>query len=345
MPAEPGEVERLAVDQELRAVDLHGANAHGLLVAVDHLITVDQFDHGGVQVAVARGPQVRVRHPKLTGRPGAGRHLGAVGVQQPHPHLGRAVAGDVDRVYTAVVELVDGDEVVDVAHVRGRRGVQPHLPVQAGEVVEVVKIDLPTTLGGVVDDARRNRLEGQFVVHHRGDAHLLAGFDQAGDVGLERRVAARMRHHLDAVHPHHRGVRGRIEAQHDALPGPATRHDRRGLVPGVANVVAALGAGTDVVVAGRHRHLTRVGQRGREPLVATSVTGGVETERPQAAQRFAFAGGGVLGSQHRCSLFRVSSSQCRGSRCGSTNGCHHLSWGRVRRSGRPGGRRRSRCRC
>ena len=90
----------------------------------------------------------------------------------------------------------------------------------------------------------------------------------------------------------------RAEAQDDALPRPAARHPHDRLVPGVADVVADRCVGGDVVVAGRHRHVPRVGERPAPPAGVPAFAGRVEAEAPEAVEVLALAGGAVLGAQH-----------------------------------------------
>ena len=81
--AEPLEVERLAVDQKARAVDLHGADADRQRVGVDRRVAVaPQLDAELVQVALAGAPGVDAGDRQLAlgaGRPG---DLGPVRVAQ-----------------------------------------------------------------------------------------------------------------------------------------------------------------------------------------------------------------------------------------------------------------------
>ena len=85
--AEPGEPERLAVDEELGAADLDGAHADALVVAVDERARrVDELDLQVVEVAVAGRPGVDVGHGHHARRAGPGAHRRAVGVAQHDPH-------------------------------------------------------------------------------------------------------------------------------------------------------------------------------------------------------------------------------------------------------------------
>jgi hypothetical protein len=84
---------------------------------------------------------------------------------------------------------------------------------------------------------------------------LLPRRDDVGDVCLEGGETALVLGDLGVVYPHDRPMGGRAEPQEDPLAGPAAGHPHRGLVPGVADVIAHLGIGEDVVVAGRHGDL------------------------------------------------------------------------------------------
>jgi hypothetical protein len=85
--AEAVEVERLAVDEELRAAHLDRADPDRLVHRVADSRAVDELHLEVVQVAGPGRPQVDVRHLELPGLPHAGRHLDAVGVAQHHLHV------------------------------------------------------------------------------------------------------------------------------------------------------------------------------------------------------------------------------------------------------------------
>ena len=74
--AEAREVERLAVDQEARAVDPHGADADRQRVGVDRRVAVaPQLDAELVEVALAGAPRVDVRDRELAVGAGGPRDL------------------------------------------------------------------------------------------------------------------------------------------------------------------------------------------------------------------------------------------------------------------------------
>ena len=79
--AETFEVERLAVDQELGAANLHGADADVLVDRVPHdASAVDELDLEVVEVSVAGCPEADVGHVQGAARPAPGGDLGACGV-------------------------------------------------------------------------------------------------------------------------------------------------------------------------------------------------------------------------------------------------------------------------
>ena len=82
--AEAPEVEGLAVDQELRAVDPDGADADRQRVAVDHDVAVEQIDLQLVEVPAPGPPQLRIRHAKYP--------LGPVALQRSMPSASRSRA-------------------------------------------------------------------------------------------------------------------------------------------------------------------------------------------------------------------------------------------------------------
>ena len=145
-----------------------------------------------------------------------------------------------------------------VGEVCGVGGVEPDVAVNSSVVEEVVPVALPFPGWGVFDDAWRDRLPIQRVVHDGGDPDLLAGGYMLGDVHLEWRVTTLMGNDLGLVHPHRGPVCRRLEMQHDPLTLPAARHPHRSLIPDVAEVITDGCVGRDVVEAGRHRHLPRL---------------------------------------------------------------------------------------
>ena len=145
--AEAPEVEGLAVDEELRAVDAHGADADGQRVAVDQGVVVEQVDLQLVEVPSARAPELRLRHTELAAAARRVRHLPPVGVAQRHLHRGGAGPchdGPPDHAHFAF-EVGDHGDVVDVGP---RRRVQPDAPVQPRVIEEVVVLALPADTGG-----------------------------------------------------------------------------------------------------------------------------------------------------------------------------------------------------
>ena len=67
--------------------------------------------------------------------------------------------------------------------------------------------------------------------------YLLTRRDVGGDVRLEGGVAALVAHDFAIPHPDRGAVGSGVEAEHNALVGPAAWHPRRGLIPHLANVV------------------------------------------------------------------------------------------------------------
>jgi hypothetical protein len=296
---EAGEVHRLAVDQEPSAVHRDRPHADALPVAVHNGPgAVDELQLEVVQVAVAGGPPVHVRHGERAARAGAGGNLGPLGVAQDDPDLGAAGVLGLDAVVDGARAAVEAGDDRDVAEVRPRSAVEPDGPVDAGVVEEVVPVLLPLAVRGVLDDARRDGLEAQRVVDDGGDPHLFAGGHVLGDVGLEGRVAALVGDDLGVADPDRRAVGRGLEVQGDPLPVPAARHPDRGLVPDVAEVVPLRRLGADVVEAGRHGHLPGIRQRSPEPSIRPAGTVGVEGEPPQAIQGLPLPGGRVLRAKH-----------------------------------------------
>jgi hypothetical protein len=283
--AEALEIERLAVDEEARAVDLDRPDADRERVRVGRFVpAVPQLDGEVVEVALARPPRVGVLDGDLSRVPCGPGYLGAVGVDQRDTRL-QAVG--VLRLNVVADDARGADQVGsdgDVAHVRPRRRVQPDRPVQSRVVKEVEEEALTGAVGRLIDVARWDGLPGQDVVDDGGYPVLCAGLHDVGDFGLERRVAALVLGHLDAVDPHHRAMGGRAEVQDDPLADPAGRDPDHGLVPRVAHVVAHLSLGEDIVVAGGHGYRARRGRQAVPPAVAAADAVCVKREPPEAVE-------------------------------------------------------------
>ena len=233
--------------------DLDGPDADRQRVGVHHLVGGEELDPEVVQVPLAGLPGVHVVDGERPGGAVGPRHLRATGIEQGDPHAG------VSRRLDPVVDGAGGGRQTgddrDVADVGRRRAVQPDRPVQPGVVEEVVEVGLAASARTVLHDARRHRRPGQAVVDDDGEPQLLTRSHVLGDVGLEGRVAAFVPGDLHVVDPDDGAVRGRVEPEHHPLIRPAPRHPDRGLVPGIAHVVAHRCVGRDVVVARRYRHL------------------------------------------------------------------------------------------
>jgi hypothetical protein len=115
----------------------------------------------------------------------AARRLGAVGVAQDDPDLGPAGVLCLGPVLDGAGGAVQAGAHGDVGEMSAAGGVQPHRAVEAGAVEKVVPVDLAHAVRGVLDDARRDRLEAEGVVDHDRDQRLGAGLDVLGDLGLE----------------------------------------------------------------------------------------------------------------------------------------------------------------
>ena len=301
--AEAGEVERLAVDQEPGAVDGDGAHADTLGVAVDQLAVASQLELQVVEVALPWLPALDVGHGQRAHGSRTGGHLVPIGIGQHDRDLAAVgLPGDHDVVVHQPGQPVQISPYGDVVEVDGVGGVQPDRAVQTGVVEEVVPVALPLPVRGVLDHARRDGLEAQGVVDLDAEADLGTRSDVVGDVDLERQVPALVGDDLDVVDPDRRAVGGGLQMQHDATVTPAGRHPHRPLVPDRTDVVADARVRADVVVAGRDRHLARLGKRPGEPAICPADAGRVEDEGPESVQVLGLAGGVVLGAQHRCLL-------------------------------------------
>lgn len=289
------EVERLAVDEELRVLHLDGADAERLGV---HVVVGGHLE--GVEVAAPGLPQLGAGHGEAALGALAGGHLDPLGVE--HPDLDGAGAVGHHRVVNDAVGAVDvgGDGHVGDGH--GGAGVEQYGAVEAGVVVEVVEVALHLLAELVgLDEAGRDRLPGEPVVDGHRQAEGRAG--ELGDVGLEGEVAAHVADHLGVVDPHPGGVGGGAEAHEQALAVSQSRGVDDALVPGPAHVVVDLGLGGDVVVGGGHRHGPRIRERGPEPALLDAVVGGVDGEVPHPVEVDDRAGGGGPGAQHACSFW------------------------------------------
>lgn len=274
--AEPREVERLPVDEELAAAHLHCADPDGQYVPVTAVRADLQF----VQVAVAGRPRVDVLDGELALPPGAAGDLPAGGVAQLHGH----VLGALDAIADDASGSAQIRHHCDVTDVLERRAIEPDAAVDPRVVEEVVVVDLLRTGGRLLDDARRDGLPGKAVVGGHGDAQWPALLDQRRDVRLERRVPALVLGHLHVLDPHRGAVGDGVESQHDAIAGPAAGDAHGRLVPHLADMVARFVAGDDVVEAGGDGHAPWFRQRALPPLLAPALTVRVEPEVPQAVE-------------------------------------------------------------
>src|SRR5215207_9903409 len=84
MLAEPGEIERLAVDQEPNSVHLDRADADALVVAVHDGISAYQLNLKIIEIAVAGSPRVYARNAQRAAGSGVGGDLGSRSVPQNH---------------------------------------------------------------------------------------------------------------------------------------------------------------------------------------------------------------------------------------------------------------------
>jgi hypothetical protein len=252
-----------------------------------------------VQVGVVRGPWPgpgNGEHPGGTRPPG---HQRAVGGQQP----GRGIPGTgypgPPPHFPGPGGRVEGRGDRDIRDVAGRRGVQPHRPVQPGVVEEIVEVPLPFPPAGADgDSSRRDRLHAQLVPDPDRDPRRLTAPQLPGHVGLERRVPAGMLGDLDVADPHGAMVGGRVTAQHDAPARPGGRHPDVPLVPDVPRVLALGRVGDQVVVAGRDGHLPRPGQRAAPPGLRDALAAGIEPEAPQPVQAAAVPAAAFPWCQH-----------------------------------------------
>ena len=296
---EAPEVEGLTVDEESRPLDPHRADADRQGVAVDDHAVVGQFDVQLVEVPLSGLPQLRLRHAQLAGGAGSLGDSGAAGIAEPYPD--RRPSGVLhDRgVPDHRGPLVDVGDHCHIGDVGARCREQPHTTVQPCVVEEVVI--LPLTPGAVrqyLNQARRQGLPCQLVVDHDGEAELLAGLDQGGDVSLEGCVPALVLGNTGVRDPDRGPVRRRVESQDDPLAGPAAGDEDRALVPDVTDVVMHPRVRQHVVEAARDRHPQGAGQPRPPPALCTAGAGGVEREAPDAVEPFGLPGAVVLRPKH-----------------------------------------------
>ena len=95
-----------------------------------------------------------------------------------------------------------------------------------------------------------------------------------------------MTHDFGVSHPNRGAVGGGVEAQHNALAGPAARHPRRGLIPHVPDVVMERATRHNVVVARRNRHVACPRQGGLPPALPTTAAGAIHGKTPDTVQAF-----------------------------------------------------------
>jgi hypothetical protein len=267
-------------------------------VAVHDRIPAYQLNLQVVEVAVSRSPLMHPWNTQRAARAGVRCDLRSLGVPQDHLCLDVVGRFRLDRVADDPVLAVEIGGDRDICDVSWIGGVEPNGAVDSGVVEEIVPVALALTSRSDFDDARWDRLPMQRVVDQRCNPYLLSGRDMVGDIGLERGVAALVRHHLHVVDPDRGAVCCRLEVEHNASSLPATRDPGSRLVPDVAEVVADGRLDCDVIEARWHSRLAGIGQRPAEPAGGSTLTFRVQPELPQAVQALPLAGAGVLRSQH-----------------------------------------------
>ena len=175
--------------------------------------------------------------------------------------------------------------------------------MQAGVVEEVVVVALRAlAVGSHLDHAGRHRLERELVVDGHGEPQCLPGLSEAGEIGLERRVATLVLDHQFVVDPHGRAVRRGIEPEDDALPNPAGGDVQRALVPDVTDEVVEFVVDEQIVEAGRHGNVARLGEWTAPPPGRAADECRIRPEPPDAVEAHAFTNPVVLWPQHPCPL-------------------------------------------
>ena len=155
------------------------------------------------------------------------------------------------------------------------------------------------TIGHLLDDARRDRLPRELVVHGHGDPRLRTRVDDVSDVRFEGRVPTLVRHDERVAHPHAGPMRCRIETEDHPPPLPTPGNEQRPLVPDVTHVVVHGGIDEHVVVAAGDGHRDRVNQGCPPPALIASDAADVDGEFPQAVEPLGLSCRIVLGTEHR----------------------------------------------
>ncbi len=309
--AESLEVEGLAVDEELGALDFDRADAEALVVFVGVGGAGGAERHvRGVEVGRAGVPQVRRGDVDVAGGAGGGGHGVAELVLDGHRDVVRfGAAAEIHLVadgrragFAFFQTLGDGfGHDGDVCDVVFRRGVELHVTVETREVEEVevrpvlrLGPALARLDGGDAGIVGAEERHAAFVAHRQGglvDAvvdrdgqTVLAGLDLAGDVEFERQEASLVAAQLVAVEVHVGLVGGGVEAQYHALARDGARGDFKGaLVHDPAVLAAQVEQIVLVVVGAGNGHGDGVADRRVHPFGWISgFVGGLEI--PDAIQ-------------------------------------------------------------
>ena len=257
-------IERLAVQQHLRALYFNTAHTKGLVVDV-----CPAGDVQGVQVGCAG-----LRLPEMHLRDGQGAFCAlclcyGLPCCIPHRNGHRCAAGGFYRVLHHAVHGGHYGHILDVLF---GGGVEHHRAVDAG-IVEEIKVGAVLGCGGALCSlhtwnariVRAKECQLPVLVAHGqgavvypvvtgyGQQRGLAGAQQGSNICFKGGKAALVLCDELAVQPDFCGVGHRAEPQHHPLPGAEGRQCNAALIPRPA-VVAAQGGGLVVlvVVAGGH---------------------------------------------------------------------------------------------
>ena len=273
----PLEIERSAVDQELRPLDPHRPHAVRQLI---HIVCKIDFDL--IQIRREGLPEMDIFDAQGSLRAVGAGHLTAL----PVINLDSAGAGP-DRL-DAVPDLrILPFHRRNQRHIRDvilRRGIQTHRPRDAA-VIEEVKIRVVLFLIRVVRRARH----GQAVHHvrlpadrqcsviddvvHRDREQIVAIRQQVADLRLKgQEPAAMLADHL-SVQIDPRVMRDRVAAEHHTLRVPhIRRHGDHSLIKDPAVMIPEGNPLLQIIVGCRHRHRGGILQRPPIPFFCKTLS-------------------------------------------------------------------------
>ena len=276
------QVDRLSVDEDLCAANLHRADTDAFPVLIHRPAVLFQCDDDGVKIGVPHLPEMRVLHAERAFRTVCFCHQLVFRIQQLYRNLSCTFTENL--VIHLCIRTVQRIAHLIVLNAFCREHDQIHTALDAGVVkeIEIRLNDLSAAGKDIVCSARQSALV-QVVVHPDTDPVHRTTADNVRDIGDNGEKAAFMPGDLNTVAEHNCTVGNASKTKlHLALC--SFGHKKILLIPEIAAVVPVRAAGEEIREAGRYRH-----GNGRRQTVfpVLSETAGlrVKLELPHPVQR------------------------------------------------------------